>query len=88
MAWTINYTATAEKHLQRLDRSLQQRIVEFLHKRVGAGNDPRSTGKTLKGKFTNYWRYRVGDYRIICEIQDDRLTMLVISVGHRREGYR
>lgn len=89
MAWTINYTETALKQLTKLDRQAARRLVDFLDERVAPHVDPRSQGKALSGPvFASLWRYRVGDYRIVCEIQDAAVVVLVVSVGHRREVYR
>ena len=89
MPWTISYTETALKQLRKLDRSIARRLVDFMDERVAAQADPRSTGKALTGPLLgSYWRYRVGDYRIIGAIQDGALTVLVIEIGHRKEVYR
>ena len=89
MVWTINYTATARKQLRKLDRSTALRIVDFMDERVAATADPRGTGAALTGPLLGaYWRYRVGDYRIICDIQDGALTVLVIEIGNRKDIYR
>jgi mRNA interferase RelE/StbE len=82
-------TATAVKQIGKLDRSEAKRITTFLRQRLTTLDDPRSTGKALTGpQLGAYWRYRVGDYRIICDIQDDVLCILVIEVGNRRDVYR
>ena len=89
MAWTISYTATARRQLRNLDRPIARRIVEFLDERVAVRADPRSTGHALTGPLLGaYWRYRVGDIRIICDIQDGALCVLVIEIGNRRDVYR
>ena len=89
MAWRIELTATAVKQLGKLDKSEARRITTFLRQRLATLDDPRSTGKALTGpQLGAYWRYRVGDYRIICDIQDDALCILVIEVGNRRDVYR
>ena len=89
MAWTIDYTATARKQLRKLDQQTARRIVDFMDARIVAQEDPRSTGKALTGPMLGaYWRYRVGDCRIICDIQDGALCVLVIEIGNRREVYR
>lgn len=89
MVWQIELTATAAKQLGKLDKGEAKRLTNFLRQRVSLANDPRSTGKALTGPaFGTYWRYRVGDYRIICDIQDGRLCILVIEVGNRRDVYR
>ena len=89
MAWTIDYTATARKQLRKLDKQTARRIVDFMDERIAAHEMPRSTGKALTGPMLGaYWRYRIGDYRIICDIQDSALRVLVIEIGNRREVYR
>jgi mRNA interferase RelE/StbE len=89
LAWTIEYTETARRQLRKLDKQTARRIVDFMDQRVAAREDPRSTGKALTGPaFSAYWRYRVGDYRIICDIQDSAIRILVIGIGNRREVYR
>lgn len=89
MAWRIDLTATAVKQLSKLDKSEARRITVFLRQRLATLDDPRSAGKALTGPLLgSYWRYRVGDYRIICDIQDDALCILVIELGNRRDVYR
>lgn len=89
MAWRIELTATAVKQLAKLDKNEAKRITSFLRQRLAVLEGPRSTGKALTGPHLGgYWRYRVGDYRIICDIQDSALCVLVIEIGNRREVYR
>lgn len=89
MAWTISYTDTAAKQLRKLDKQTARRILDFMDERIAGTENPRDTGKALTGPLLGtFWRYRVGDYRIICEIQDGKLSVLVIEIGHRREVYR
>ena len=88
MAWRIELTETATRQLRKLDRSEAKRITTFLRDRIGMLDDPRSTGNALTGPLGNYWRYRVGDYRIICDIRDKVLVILVIAIGNRKEIYR
>ena len=89
MAWRIELTATAVKQISKLDKNEAKRITSFLRQRLATLDDPRSTGKALTGpQIGAYWRYRVGDYRIICDIQDAVLCILVIEVGNRRDIYR
>ncbi|MEA3292352.1 MAG: type II toxin-antitoxin system RelE/ParE family toxin [Pseudomonadota bacterium] len=87
MAWTIKYATTAEKQLRKLDRQIARRIVDFMDNRIAALDDPRGIGKTLSGPLGDLWRYRVGDYRVICDINNDELTVIVVRVGHRRKVY-
>ena len=89
MAWTVELSETADRELAKLDPQQRKRILKFLWGRVAALDDPRSIGEALHGsRLGEFWRYRVGDYRLICRIEDDRLIVLVLRVGHRREIYR
>ncbi len=87
MNWAIEFDGAAHRDLQALDRSIQQRLVQFLRTRIAGSESPRRLGKPLKGDKTGFWRYRVGDYRIICLIEDDRQVVVVIALGHRRGVY-
>jgi mRNA interferase RelE/StbE len=86
--WTVEYAEIARKQLRKLDKSLAQRIVDFMDERVAATGDPRRVGKPLKGPLGDLWSYRVGDFRILCDIQDGKLMVLVLQIGNRREVYR
>ena len=86
--WTIEYTATARSRLRKLDRQMARRIVDTMDERVAQLEDPRNLGKALTGPMGDLWRYRVGDCRVICEIQDDALRVLVVRVGSRDKVYR
>jgi mRNA interferase RelE/StbE len=89
LAWAIDYTESAKKQLYKLDPQAARRIVDFMDERVAASENPRSSGKALTGPMLGtYWRYRLGDYRIICDLQDDALRVLVIEIGNRRDVYR
>ncbi|PSH58139.1 type II toxin-antitoxin system RelE family toxin [Phyllobacterium endophyticum] len=89
MAWTIEYTRSVQKSLKNLDTQTRGRIRKFLDQRIANLDDPRQTGKALQSsELGNYWRYRIGDYRILCDLQDHRLIVLVVEIGHRREVYR
>lgn len=89
MAWKIEIDSAAVRDLDQLDPQATRRILVFLHDRVAALEDPRSIGEALKGsKLGEFWKYRVGDYRIISSIEDGALRILVIKVGNRREVYR
>ena len=88
MVWTIDYADTAKGQLRKLDRQVARRIVDFMDERVAVLENPRSTGKALTGPLGSLWRYRVGDCRVICDIQDGALRVLVVQVGNRREVYR
>lgn len=85
MVWRIELTGTATKQLGKLDRSDAKRILSFLRERLASHEDPRSLGKALTGPaLGTYWRYRVGDYRLICDIEDSDLRILAIEVGNRK----
>ena len=88
MALTIKYTDTALAMLRMLDKQAAKRIIDFMDQRVAALEDPRDNGKALTGPLGGFWRYRVGDYRIICDIHDDKLIILVVEIGNRRDVYR
>ena len=87
MAWTINYSASALKSLKKMDRQSAKRIFDFLENRIATLEDPRVSGKPLKGDLGIFWRYRVGDYRVLCEIQVGQLVILAALIGHRKEIY-
>src|SRR5512143_502334 len=89
LAWRIELTATATRQLRKLDRTEAKRITTLLRQRLATLDDPRSAGRALTGpQLGAFRRYRVGDYRIICDIQDGALCILVIEIGNRREVYR
>jgi mRNA interferase RelE/StbE len=89
MAYNVELSESAERELRKLDASQAKRILKFLHQRVAKLDDPRGIGEALHGsRLGEFWKYRVGDYRLICKIEDDRLIVLVLRVGHRKEIYR
>ena len=88
MNWTIEYTRTAETQLRKLDRQVARRILDYLDDNIATLENPRSRGKVLSGPLGELWRYRVGDYRVICEIQDKVMRILVVEAGHRRHVYK
>ncbi|VVP45219.1 hypothetical protein PS880_05060 [Pseudomonas fluorescens] len=88
MAWTTDYTDTALKQLRGLDKQSAKRILDFMDERVSGRDDPRAAGKALTGPLGGLWRYRVGDFRVICDIQDGALRVLVLQLGNRRDIYR
>lgn len=87
MSWDYSFTAKARKELKKLGHESARKIIQFLDERVQEAHDPRQFGKALKGDLGEYWRYRIENYRILCEIKDDTLIVLVIKVGHRRDVY-
>jgi len=89
LAWLIKIDDEAQKDLAKLDKQIAKRITTFLRERVAVLDDPRSIGEALKGsRLGDFWKYRVGDYRIISSIEDGALRILVVKIGNRREVYR
>ena len=89
MVWKVEIDPAVVRELARLDPPIARRILIFLHGRVAVLEDPRSIGEALKGsKLGEFWKYRVGDYRIISSIDDGALRILVVAIGNRREVYR
>ena len=89
MPWKIEIDPAADQELDKLDRQIAKRILKFLHERISPLDDPRSIGEPLKGpQFGEFWRYRIGDYRIIVRIEDYVLLILVLRVGHRKNVYK
>jgi len=89
MAWKIEFSAQAARELDKLDPPQAKRILKFLRERLAPLENPRSIGQALRGsELGEFWKYRVGDYRLICKIEDDQVLILVLRIGHRREIYR
>jgi mRNA interferase RelE/StbE len=88
LAWTIDYTQSAKNQLKKLDKPVAGRILDFMDNRVAKQEDPRMIGKALTGPLGTLWRYRIGDYRVICEIQHSAVRILVVRIGHRGQVYR
>ncbi len=88
MKYSVDYDKKARKQLHKMDMSDSAKIYDWIDKHLVGCENPRTYGKALKGTWEGYWRYRVGDYRIIADIQDDRILILITDVGHRREIYK
>jgi len=89
LAWQIEFDESAKKELAKLDRQVARRLIDFLKNRVLNLRDPRSVGQALRGSTRgDFWKYRVGDFRIIASIQDDRMIVLVLRLGNRSDIYR
>ncbi len=88
MTWTVEFDPQAEKELDRLDPQYARRILKYLFGRIATDEDPRRFGDSLRSNLAGLWKYQVGNYRIICDIQDEVLLVLVLRIGHRREVYR
>jgi mRNA interferase RelE/StbE len=88
VSWDYEFDTRAVKELKKLGAQAQQQIISYLDSRIaGRGDDPRRFGKPLTGDLKGLWRYRVNDYRLICSIEEERLIVLVLRVGHRRDVY-
>ena len=87
MAWTIRFDPRFEHDLRKLDKSVQRRIVTYLEQRVATASDPKNFGKALSYELAGHWRYRVGDYRIICRFEDAGPVIVAVSVAHRSVVY-
>ena len=88
MAWTIEFVPAAAKELKKLGRSEAARILVTLEQRIATLDDPRQLGEALAGNLAGLWRWRIGDYRVIARIEDERVLILIVRVAHRREAYR
>ncbi len=87
MAWRIDYADTAQSQLRKVDKHSARRILDYMDTRVASG-DPRRTGRVLSGPLGKLWRYRVGDFRVICDVQDEAMRVLVVTVARRDKAYR
>jgi len=88
MAWQIEFDPSARSELEKLDKSVSDRILRFLSERIAMLDGPRSIGQRLQGALREFWRFRVGDHRLICSLKDDRLVVIAVRTGHRRDVYR
>ena len=87
MIWKIEFDSDVEKDLRKLGHTAQKKILTYLKDKLMLVSDPRTLGKPLSGELSGLWRYRVGDYRILAQIEDDKLIILIIHVGHRKNVY-
>ena len=85
--YSVEYTEKAKKQLRKLDRPAKVLIRNWIEKNLEGTDDPRKHGKSLTGSFSTYWRYRVGDYRILADIQDDELIIIAVAIDHRKQVY-
>ena len=88
MGYSVDYTPKAEKQISKLDMPVQKRIYGWINKNLENCEDPTTFGKRLTQNLKGYWSYRIGDYRIIADIQDDKVLIIIVEVGHRREIYK
>jgi mRNA interferase RelE/StbE len=87
MSWVYWFDERAVKELRKLGKQAQRDIISYLDERIAVDEDPQRFGKGLRSDLAGLWRYRVGDYRIVCQIRDGELIVLVVTVGHRRDVY-
>lgn len=88
MTWIVEFDDAARKELRKLSPQAQQDILRYLRERIVTNEDPRRFGKSLSRELAGLWRYRIQNYRIICNIEDQKLTVLVLRVGHRKDAYQ
>ncbi len=88
MNWSVDYTKDAIKTLAKLDKTVRNRILKFINETLPKLENPREKGDALQGELNTYWRYKVGDYRLICKIIDNEITILVVEIGHRSKIYK
>ena len=88
LTWTVAFDDRASKELRKLDKQAQSDILRYLRERIATTEDPRRFGRPLSGNFGGLWRYRIRDYRLICNIEDDRFLVLVLRAAHRKDVYR
>ena len=88
MQWTVRLSETALKTLEKVNKPEQLRIRQFIKETLGNLDNPRSTGKALQGNLKGLWRYRVGDYRLVCKIYNNELIIMVLEIGHRKDIYK
>ncbi len=84
MAWRVEFQQDAERELGRIDKQHVKRILRYLFERIATEEDPRRFGAALQHNLSGLWKYRVGNYRIVCDISDETVTVLVLRIGHRR----
>ena len=85
--WELRFQKDAQKEFLKLDPPIQRRILQYFKERILVSSNPRTYGKALTGNLQEFWRYRVGDYRVICKIEDEKIVITVVMIGHRREVY-
>jgi mRNA interferase RelE/StbE len=88
LIWSVEFDDAAAKELRKLNRQAQQEILRYLRERITTDEDPRRFGKPLSRDLAGLWRYRVGNYRLVCDIEDEKVVVLVVRVGHRKDVYK
>ena len=87
MTWIVEFDESAARELRKLDGQIQREILRYLRQRIATDEDPRRFGKALARELAGLWRYRVRDYRLICNIEDETITVLILRVAHRKQVY-
>ncbi len=87
MTWRIEWKESARKELRKLNKQAQSQIISYLKESIEKSDNPKNFGKPLVGNLKGLWRYRIGDYRAVCQIQDEKITVLVVRIAHRKEVY-
>ena len=87
MAYQVVYTKKAIKSLSKIDQSQQKLILAWIEKNLVQTDDPKALGKSLKGNLKEYWRYRIGNYRILADINNDEIKIIIFNIGHRKDIY-
>ncbi len=88
MGWKIEYDLRVLKDMNKLDKSVQRQILDYFDECIAPSPNPRRFGKSLKSRFSGLWRYRIGDYRALCRIEDEKLVVLVVRIAHRSQAYK
>ena len=88
MKYRVVYEREAIKSFSKIDKKQQILIISWIEKNLIDTDDPKKHGKALKGSLKNYWRYRVGNYRILADINDDQIKIIIINIGHRKDVYK
>jgi len=88
LPWTIEYDSRVVKDMKKLGRKVQEQIIAYFDERIEPSPDPRTFGKSLESSFSGLWRYRIGDYRAICRIEDEHMVVLVVRISHRSKVYK
>ncbi|MDF1645466.1 MAG: type II toxin-antitoxin system RelE/ParE family toxin [Legionellaceae bacterium] len=88
MTWKVEFDTSVEKDLKKLGHTAQKKILKYIKEKILTSENPRLLGKSLSGKLSDIWRYRIGDYRLLAKIEDEQFVILVIHVGHRKDVYR
>jgi mRNA interferase RelE/StbE len=88
MTWKVEFDNRARKELRKLDEESQKRILNWLRSNIATKRDPKRLGQPLKGRLKGMWRYKVGEYRLMCQIQSKKILVLILRIGHRRDVYQ